>query len=140
MNEHIVDRPKVGDTLCCTETGKAFTVTSDGCVSNYATNAQGQYFSDDGVVRCDRRRLLDRTRPVLAYMAQDGGSVTGWKGNYLGEIVQSTVVPLTCRSHTHGKYIQAVRIRDIHGAYWYGRGSPSLAIVLRPMKTPRRVY
>ena len=124
----------VGDTLICHETGKQFTAEKQGCTFNYATDSAGNVFSDEGVDLAEKKELRDRSRPMGGYLSCDGKRFTGWKENILGYVVRSSIVTLTHFSYTHGKTMQAVRVRDIHGALWYGRGSPGIHINLRPMK------
>lgn len=124
----------VGDTLTCTETGKTFTAEQQGCTFNYATNAQGQVFSDEGVAIRERRELLDRSKPFGCYLSTDGRLVTGWKGNMLGAVAWWNPCELTRRSYTHGESYRSVHVVDVHGAHWHGRGSPGVYITLRPCK------
>lgn len=124
----------VGRELVCAETGKRFIGAVDGISTNYARDAEGNVYSDEGVDIRERRELLDRSKPFTCYLSSDGKRATGWKGNKLGDVVRSNSVRLTRRSYTHGAYIWAVRVRDVHGALWYGRGSPGIVITLRAMK------
>lgn len=82
-----------------------------------------------------RRELLDRSKPFCCYLSSDGKHVTGWKGNILGDVTYSRTIRLTRASFTHGSTIQCVRVRDVHGGYWYGRGNAGIAIKLFPNKT-----
>jgi hypothetical protein len=124
-----------GDVLICAETGKTFVAARDGITTNYARDDHGNVFSDEGVNIRERRELLDRTRPFVCYLSSDGKHVTGWKGNVLGDVTCSRTIPLTRVSFTHGRTIQSVRVRDVHGGYWYGRGNAGIAIKLFPYKT-----
>jgi len=124
----------LGDTLTCAETQKTFIAVQEGCTVNYAYAPEGEVLSDEGVNIRQRRELLDRTLPFTGYLSCDGRHLTGWKGNVLGTVVAWTPCRLTRRSWTHGKDYRSVRVRDIHGAMWYGRGSPGVVINLRPCK------
>jgi hypothetical protein len=126
--------PEVGQTVTCAETGKAFVVTTDGFTFNYAQDDAGNVYSDEGVDLREKRELLDRSRPFVGYLSSDGNHLTGWKGNILGRVVSRSTVRLTRWSYIHGRTIEAVRIRDIHGRLWYGRGNPGIAITIRAMK------
>ena len=129
---------QIGDTVTCAETGKSFVVARDGCSFNYAIrNGGAEIVSDEGVNLAERRALLDRSKPFVAYVSSDGKHVTGWKGNVLGAIVSTNQIRLTRLSYTHGKHIYCYRVRDVHGAYWFGRGNPGICITLRAMNAPR---
>lgn len=124
----------IGETLTCCETGKQFIGAADGISTNYATDASGKIYSDEGVAIREARDLLDRSKPFYAYVSSDGKSITGWKGNILGAITGASRIRLTRLSYTHGKYINHYIVRDVHGGMWYGKGSPSIAIKLRAYK------
>lgn len=124
---------KPGDLIRCQETGKLFTITTDGFTFNYASDGKGNIVSDEGVNIRERRELLDRSKPIGYYLSSDGKSVTGWKGNILGTVIDSRHCELTRISFTHDRdSYRSVRVRDVHGSEWYGRGSPGIAITLRP--------
>lgn len=78
--------------------------------------------------------LKDRSKPAGGYLSQDGRTLTTWTGGKLGDVVRSTPVRLARWSHWHGRTIQAIRVRDVHGAMWYGRTSPGMCVSLRPCK------
>lgn len=126
-----------GDVLTCAETGKTFIAARDGITTNYATTESGEVLSDEGVYIRQRRELLDRSRAFYCYLSGDGRAVTGWKGNKLGDVIASHRVKLTRRSYTHGADYSHVTVRDVHGGLWYGRGSPGVAITLRPYKNDK---
>lgn len=130
----IAPKITIGDTLTCAETGARFVAASDGFTFNYATNAQGEVFSDAGVDARERRAMLDRSRPFACYVSSDGHSVTGWKGNILGAIVASTKT----RAGFGGDMLE-VTVRDVHGSYWHGRGAGrGMYITLRASKRAPR--
>lgn len=121
--------PNVGDTVICTETGKQFVVASNGCSFNYATDREGRIFSDEGVDIRERRGLLDRSKPFYCYLSSDGKRVTGWKGNMLGTVTSESKVKMFMGVLVH------VRVTDVHGGHWYGKGSGhGMSIRLRPNK------
>jgi hypothetical protein len=126
---------QIGDKLVCLETHKPFTAASDGFTFNYARGQNGEIFSDEGVDIREKRELLDRSKPFYGYVSSDGKHITGWKGNVLGTIVRSTPCRLTRVSYTHGKSYLSIRVRDIHGAFWHGRGSPGICITLRACRS-----
>jgi hypothetical protein len=129
--------PNIGETIICSETGRAFVVATDGCSFNYARDKDGNLLSDEGVDIRERRELLNRAAPFVCYLSSDGNNVTGWKGNKLGEVIRSRHCELTRQSCTHSRAsFRSVRVRDVHGGEWYGRGSPGIAIVLRACKEP----
>lgn len=124
----------IGRTLTCAETGKQFIGAADGCSTNYAYDNAGNVYSDEGAHIREVRELLDRSRPFIGYLSSDGNRLTGWKGNTLGTVIDWTLCQLTRVSWTHGKQYRSVRVRDVHGRQWYGRGSPGIVIRLRPCK------
>jgi len=122
---------KFGDELTCTETGKKFIAAQDGITTNYARDHNGNVFSDDGVNIRERRELLDRTKPFFCYLSSDGKHVTGWKGNILGRVISEG----DSRSGWHGSTITHIRVIDVHGALWHGKGAGrGMCITIRPMK------
>lgn len=126
---------RIGDVLTCDETGEVFTAAiEDGITTNYAVDDSGHVFSNAGVDIRERRELLDRSKPFFAYVSSDGNHITGWKGNILATVTGHTVCKLTRLSYTHGKYINHYTVRDVHGALWYGKGSPGICIKLRAYK------
>ena len=127
-------RPRIGDTVTCCETGKQFVVEAQGGTLNCAYSSDGRIWSDEGVDLAEKRELKERSAPFVGYISQDGKHLTGWKGNILGDVIASSTVRLPRWSYTHGKHVIAYRIKDVHGGLWYGRGSPSVCIRLRPTK------
>lgn len=123
-----------GQSLTCAETGKHFVAERDGISVNYARDSQGNIFSDEGVDIRERREMLDRSRPFACYISSDGRTVTGWKGNILGAIVDWSPCQLTRPSWIHGRAYRSIKVRDVHGGAWYGRGSPGVCVTLRPCK------
>ena len=122
--------PRIGDTVTCAETGKAFVVEKDGITLNCATTPGGLPISDEGVDIREKRELLDRSKPFGCYVSYDGKRVTGWKGNTLGHVTRSS----SYRNNFHA-HILCVTVKDVHGSYWHGRGSgPGTAITLHPTK------
>ena len=125
---------ELGQALTCAETGRQFVAARDGISFNYATDRHGNVFSDAGVDMRERRELLDRSKPFGCYISRDGRSVTGWKGNVLGTVIDWSPCRLTRRSYTHGSEYRSIKVRDVHGGLWYGRGSPGVCVTLRPCK------
>jgi hypothetical protein len=127
--------PEVGQTVTCAETGKAFVITSDGFTFNYARAWDSdEILSDAGVDIRERRDLLtrhDRREPFGCYLSDNEGTITGWKGNKLGQVLRATA----SRSGFHGSRLVFVRVRDVHGNEWHGKGSGGgMSITLRPCK------
>jgi hypothetical protein len=123
-----------GEVLTCAETGKTFIAAKDGITRNYACDHEGNVYSDEGVDIRERRSLLDRSGPFSCYISSDGRRVTGWKDNTLGVVTESRTCRLTRTSYTHGKNYSSIRVEDVHGNNWYGRGSPGICVTLRPCK------
>lgn len=125
----------IGKKLICAETGKVFIGAIDGITTNYATNDKGQIFSDEGVDIREKRELLDRSKPFYAYVSSDGTRITGWKDNTLATVYQRWNIKLSRQSHTHDRNsYMFMRVRDVHGGLWYGKGSAGVCITLRPYK------
>jgi hypothetical protein len=119
----------VGKTLICAETGKQFIGAKDGCSTNYAKDAEGLVLSDEGVDLREKKQLLDRSKPFGCYLSSDGKHVTGWKGNILGRVVRSSV------GGGFGGDLTHVRVVDVHGNPWHGKGAGrGMCITLRPSK------
>lgn len=123
-----------GDVLICAETGKQFIAAQEGISTNYATNLEGEVFSNEGAYMRGTRELLDRSKPYYCYISSDGKHVTDWKGNILGDVVYWNYCKLTRQSYTHGKQYRTITVRDVHGNMWYGRGSPGICVTLRAKK------
>lgn len=107
-----------------------------GIGTGYATrdNQRICYACTDAEQREDMR---DRSQPFVAYVSSDGRTVTTWTGGKLGDARYIGTVRLTRRSYTHGATMNSYRVTDVHGGEWYGRGSPGIAITLRPCKGSR---
>lgn len=86
-----------------------------------------------------RSELLDRSKPVVAYLSGDERTVTTWSGGVLGYVIRCVPCALTRPSFTHDRRsYRSVRVSDVHGNTWYGRGSAGIAIRLRPCKGDAR--
>lgn len=79
----------------------------------------------------DLAALQDRSRPFVAYLASDGATVTTWPGGTLGAVTRRDLIPLPFGRRG---YYSAIRVVDVHGGHWYGRGHKGMAVVLRPCK------
>lgn len=133
-----------GRAFVCQSCGEAIhlpSMTPGGytCPTGYAVDR-----ATDGLIcyPCadagQRANMLDRSGPIVAYLASDGRTVTTWTGGKLGDVVhwQSTALPFgRRRSFWHGSSYRAIRVRDVHGAMWHGKTSPGLCVTLRPMKS-----
>ncbi len=109
--------------------------------SPHSEHTTGTAHTHDGREICwacaDREQvegLRDRTKPAGGYLSSDGKTVTTWTGGKLGTVTSSTTIHLAKYSWIHGKTMQAIRVRDIHGGMWYGRTSPGVCVNLRPLK------
>ena len=109
----------IGTVLTCSETGKQFVAANVGCSTNYATDNEGNFYSDEGVNIRERNALLDRSKPFGCYLSCDGKSVTGWKGNILGTVTLET----SSRNGWQGSEITHIRVIDVHGKQWHGKGA-----------------
>lgn len=69
----------IGDILTCCETGKQFTAQRDGCSVNYATDRDGNIYSDEGVDIREKRALLDRSKPFGCYISGDNAARITWQ-------------------------------------------------------------
>ena len=87
----------------------------------------------------DKRQFADLIGADRAYgyLSRDGRRFTNWTGGTLGAVTESTPTALPFgRSHswTHGRSYRSVRVRDVHGRIWWGKGSPGVCIALRRIK------
>lgn len=80
------------------------------------------------------RDRLKTAEAFGAYLSRDGKRVTTWTGGELGQVTRWNYCRLTRRSNWHGTDYRTVRVVDVHGAQWHGRGSPGIAIKLRRAK------
>lgn len=129
--------PELGEKVICAETKKEFVIAKDSEMTfNYALDGTtGEILSDDGVVIRTKRELEKHSDTITLYVSSDGRYVATWKNHKLGDIISSSKVRLSRWSHVHGREIHAYTVRDCFGRLWYGRGSPSIAINLKPKKS-----
>jgi hypothetical protein len=122
---------EMGQILTCCETGKQFAAACDGFTYNYARDREGNLYSDEGVDIREKREMLDRSKPFCCYLSSDGRTVGGWKGNILGRVTQSS----ESRTGWRGSRLTHVRVIDVHGNPWHGKGAGSgMCIRLHPSK------
>jgi len=122
------------ETFTCADCGKTFPVQTSGG-TGYARTADGKTICYGCADIRERAELKDRTRPFCAYVSSDGKAVTTWTGGRLGDVISSRPCALTRQSFTHSRgSFRSVRVRDVHGGEWYGRGSPGVCIKLRACK------
>jgi hypothetical protein len=115
--------------LICCITGESFIAAREGVSVNYARDKFGNVYSNAGVDIAERETMRQRSGPVGCYISSEGNTVTGWKGNKLGDIVARGI------GGGFGGKLWRVRVRDVHGGLWYGQGAgPGVCIMLRPMK------
>lgn len=80
----------------------------------------------------DVAELRDRSRPFVGYISSDGATLTTWPGGILGRVTSQS----SYRGGFWGSRLHCYRVRDVHGAEWFGRSSgPGMAIRLRPCRT-----
>jgi len=126
MRTHI----EIGQTLVCHKTGMPFVAALDGCTTNYATDNAGHVYSDDGVSLMDMEHIKEHSKPVGAYLSGDGKHITGWKGNILATVTQTSV----SRTGWYGSSITHIQAVDQFGGRWYGKGAGNgICITIRPM-------
>lgn len=118
----------------CADCGKVKATSGNGCTTGYA-----RFDGSDSLVcfACAderQREGLKARKPFCCYVSGDGSQIQTWTGGELGRVVSSSYMRLTRPSWVHGKFIRCIRARDVHGAFWFGRGSPGVAIKLRPCK------
>jgi hypothetical protein len=113
--------------------------TPEGCGTGYAVydpeTPAPRMVCYDCADNLQREELRDRSKPVCAYVSGDGIRITTWTGGHLMTVTRSTPCSLTRQSFTHSrKSYRTISAKDVHGGSWYGRGSPGIAIRLRPCK------
>jgi hypothetical protein len=106
--------------------------TPEGLGTGYAVHDGNRMFCYECSDKVQREELRDR-KPTVAYLSGDGKHVTTWTGGNLMRVLWSTPCRLTRHSWMHGNQYRSIRARDSHGAEWIGRGSPGIAIRLRPV-------
>lgn len=122
---------EIGQILVCHKTGKPFIAAQDGFTTNYATDAEGNVYSDEGVNMMGMERIRDQSKPIGAYISSDGKNITGWKGNTMAKITQMS----TSRTGWHRSEITHIRAVDQFGGRWYGKGAGrGMYITIRPIK------
>ena len=133
LNKQTPTKMKATRILSC---GHEPTATT-GCGTGYARTHDGREICYECADDEQRAHLLDR-EPTCAYLSTDGESVTTWSGGELGRVTWSRPARLTRQSFTHDRRsYRSVNVRDVHGNFWTGRGSPGVLIRLRPMKAPK---
>lgn len=119
----------------CVQCGAPFPVHPPGYLAyaGYAVRPDGGHICYPCADAAQREDMRDRSRPFVAYLS--GTKVTTWTGGELGTVVWTRPAKLTRPSFTHDRRsYRSVRVRDVHGAMWTGRGSDGIAIRLRPVK------
>jgi hypothetical protein len=122
--------------VTCAETGKTFRVERRGGTFNYSITKNGQTWEILSIEGSDiraRRALKARGEKFDGYLSNDSRHLTGWRGNILGDVVSCKPFVAWAGSG-RGQYCELVRVRDVHGGLWYGRGNGGSPITLRPMK------
>ncbi len=122
------------ETFFCSDCGNTFPikgVTSPG----YAVTRDEKKICYDCATKRDILELKDRSKPFCAYVSSDSKTITNWPGRQLMTVTHSEPCKLTRQSFTHDrKSYRSIWAKDVHGGMWYGRGSASILIKLRPIK------
>lgn len=133
LNEFNKSNIGAGVVVRCNETGEQFTTKQVGYTMNYARDAAGRVFSDDGVTIFTRRAISSR-KPVTLYISgvRQGADVTGWKGDVHGKVVAHTS---WTRWSIYGSYdMHSVQVRMFDGSLWRGRfGGMNECVTLKPI-------
>jgi hypothetical protein len=124
----------IGKTLVCAETGKTFIGAQVGSTTNYATDREGNVYSDEGVNIRELREIKERKGPIFAYLSSDAGNykghITGWKGNKLMQVLSAGPT-----GGGFGGTQWHVTAKDEQGRTWYGRnGGRGMYIRMKPTK------
>lgn len=78
-----------------------------------------------------RAEMLTADR-IGAYLSADCRTVNTWTGGKLGDVTWWNPCELNRKSYWHDSHsFRSVRVRDVHGQTWTGRGSPGVLIRLR---------
>src|SRR3990167_9912689 len=86
------------------------------------------YACADTIARAD---MVGASR-FTGYLSGDGARFTTWTGGTLGDVVSSKPCKLTRTSFTHDKRTyRSVRVRDVWGKIWFGRGSAGIVQIGR---------
>jgi hypothetical protein len=117
---------------CC---HKVKATSGNGCTTGYAVMPTDELYCFDCADVSQREELKDRSKPFVAYVDSYGENITTWTGGVLARITHRRHCRLTRQSFMHDRRdYSSFRARDCHGQNWYGRGSPGIAIKLRPCK------
>ena len=131
---HVPENFPAGFVCSCCNEALHLPNPGERCSTGYARGAADELICYPCADNLQRAAMLDRSHPVGAYIASDGRAVTTWTGGILGRVSYWTRCELTRRSRMHGTHYRSIHVIDVHGAHWHGRGSPGLAVSLRPCK------
>lgn len=130
----------LADARNCTNCGAAFPVFPPGHsgASGYAITPgpEGREVKIcyDCADKAQRADLVGATR-FTGYLSGDGERFTTWTGGELGKVVASRPCKLTRQSFTHDRRTyRSVRVVDVWGKVWFGRGSPGIVLTLHKAK------
>ncbi len=70
-----------------------------------------------------------------AYLAEDGKQVTTWSGGKLADVIRTRRVKHFVPNAQRYVDYSSVRVKDLKGGEWIGRGSPGMYIKLRRVKS-----
>ena len=121
----------------CDECGAVKIAGGSGCGTGYASVPHPGAPKERRMVcyacadQMQRTELADRSGPFLGYISSDGATFTTWTGGTLGRVTSHS----SYRGGWHGSRLHCYRVRDVHGADWFGRSAgPGMCIRLRPCK------
>lgn len=105
------------------------------------SDADGYGVSADNTMHCyacctlrDIQSMQSADR-FTGYLSSDGKQFTSWPGGLLGHVIDSRPCKLTRLSFTHDRHTyMSVRVRDVNGREWHGRGSNGIVCTLRAYK------
>lgn len=119
------------ERIICADCGAEIPKPVNSCGTGYAVFRDGRKVCYACADKIQREDLHDRSRPMTGYLSSDGQRWTTWTGGTLGNVIRLT----ESRCAFHGARMVHIRVRDVHGKEWYGRGAgPSMVLNLRPTK------
>lgn len=99
----------------------------------YGRDANGKTSCYDCCTQADKDALKDGTQ-FCGYISSDGLRLVNWPGFALGTVTHTGRVHNWTRNSFNGKRYY-IRVRDCHGAEWYGTGAAGMYASLRKRKT-----
>ncbi len=95
-----------------------------------ATGANEMAYSTDPAHLREIREIEQSKGTFFAYVSQDSGHITGWRGNKLMSVTSAKRTGAgSCGKTLH------IRANDAHGREWYGKnGGPGMGIQMKLKK------